>query len=303
MHHRRCVTWTVSLAISIMLCLAASSVHSGTKGELKPPSEGQSQILSLADGSSLVGKIIEVREADVIFEGEFGEMTIPKANIKEVKLVSSSAFKGGKYWFPNPNQTRLFIGPTGRMLPKGRGYFSDSYIFFPSVAYGFTNNINMGFGITIFPWIGMENQFLYFTPKIGFPAGDNFDLAVGALAFQTPDFDDDDNDDDSYLVGVLYGSGTVGSEDNSFSLSIGYGFIEDELADKPLVIFGGELRVARRMSLVTENWVIPDVDPVVISYGVRFFGEGIAVDLAFLNVANEDAIFPGIPYIDFVYNF
>jgi hypothetical protein len=161
----------------------------------------------------------------------------------------------------------------------------------------------MGIGITIFPGIGMDNQFLFFTPKVGFPAGENLDFAVGALAFQTPDFDEDDDDDDSYLIGVLYGSGTVGSADNSLSLSLGYGFVEDEMANKPLVIFGGEWRVARRMSLVTENWVIPEVDPVVISYGARFFGEGIAIDLAFLNVANEDAIFPGIPYIDFVYNF
>ena len=41
----------------------------------------------------------------------------------------------------------------------------------------------------------------------------------------------------------------------------------------------------------------------MVSYGVRLFGEGLAVDMAFINVASEDAIFPGLPYVGFTWNF
>ncbi len=57
------------------------------------------------------------------------------------------------------------------------------------------------------------------------------------------------------------------------------------------------------MALVSENWIFPGVDVPVVSYGFRFFGEKMAVDLALFNVLDDDAIFPGIPYVDFVWNF
>ncbi len=66
-------------------------------------------------------------------------------------------------------------------------------------------------------------------------------------------------------------------------------------------------RVGRKWSLITENWIGPIVDDEyrgIYSYGIRFFGEKIAVDLAFLNntdIFKEIAI--GIPYIDFVVKF
>ncbi|MCZ6819631.1 MAG: hypothetical protein O7G31_09090, partial [Calditrichaeota bacterium] len=69
------------------------------------------------------------------------------------------------------------------------------------------------------------------------------------------------------------------------------------------IMLGFERRTSRRTAFVSENWIFPGVDNPLISYGFRFFGEKIAVDLAFVNILGEDAIFPGIPYVDFIYNF
>ena len=84
---------------------------------------------------------------------------------------------------------------------------------------------------------------------------------------------------------------------------IGYGMVDSKLANKPLIVLGGEKRLTRRIAFVTENWIIPGVDNALISYGVRFLTEKFTTDFAFLNTTGENAIFPGIPYIDFVYNF
>ncbi len=73
-------------------------------------------------------------------------MTFSVFEITEVKLVSEDRFKEGKYWFPNPNATRLFFAPTARMLKKGEGYFADYFIFFPTFTFGVTNNFTLGGG-------------------------------------------------------------------------------------------------------------------------------------------------------------
>ena len=49
--------------------------------------------------------------------------------------------------------------------------------------------------------------------------------------------------------------------------------------------------------------MIPGVNEALISYGLRFFGEKTSVDFAFFNILDDDAIFPGIPYLGFVWNF
>ncbi|UCE05773.1 MAG: hypothetical protein JSW07_19615 [bacterium] len=54
---------------------------------------------------------------------------------------------------------------------------------------------------------------------------------------------------------------------------------------------------------MTENWLLPGVDNPLISYDMRFFGEKLSVDLALINVIGDGIIFPGIPYVDFVFNF
>jgi hypothetical protein len=40
----------------------------------------------------------------------------------------------------------------------------------------------------------------------------------------------------------------------------------------------------------------------VLEYGVRFFGEKLSIDLAFLNLANH-AVFPGLPFVSFAVGF
>ena len=70
---------------------------------LLPPLEGMIQIMSLDDGSTLVGRIVEVRDRDVVFESELGSVVIPIDKIKGIELVRETDFRDGHYWFPNPN--------------------------------------------------------------------------------------------------------------------------------------------------------------------------------------------------------
>jgi len=272
--------------------------ETGIKGTLRIPDSSHMQILKLKDGTTLHGRIIEIGKSNIQFKTDIGKLTIPITKIIEIKEIPLSLIKKGAYWFPNPNETRLFFAPTGRCLKRGEGYFADYYIFFPMVAIGVTDNITLAGGLSLFPFDNfIENNLFYFTPKVGFSAGDNFALSLGAMIVKLPTFEDDDLP----TVGILYGVGTLGSSNSSITIGLGYGFADWELADKPMFMLGGQHRVSRRISLVTENWMFPGIDNVLISYGFRFFGETLSVDLGF--ITSTGGIFPGIPYIDFVFKF
>jgi len=149
--------------------------------------------------------------------------------------------------------------------------------------------------------VNIDEQIFYFTPKIGLKASEKFNIAAGALIVKMPGFDEEDGD--SPLVGILYGVGTTGTPDASFTFGLGYGFVDGEFAKKPMVVIGGEKRISRRTAFVSENWIMPGVENPIISYGLRFFGEKMSVDLALINILSDKIIFPGMPYIDFVINF
>jgi hypothetical protein len=301
MYHRK-LTRIGSILIAILmtgsLAVTACGSDAETFGrELNPPDSGNIQIVTLKDGSTRIGKITNVGENDIKFDTEFGEEIIAISAIREIREVPASSFKEGKFWFPNPNRTRLYFSPTGRMLAAGEGYFSTYYLFFPGVAFGITDNITMGGGFSLFPGVDFDKQLYYLTPKIGLYSRSPVSLAIGALILSVPETDD------PTFVGILYGVTTYGTADRSLTIGVGYGFQEDELADKPALMLGGEWRVGRRFALVSENWVIPGLDGALISYGIRFFGEQLSVDLALWNAIGETSIFPGVPYVDFVWSF
>lgn len=267
------------------------------------------QIITTQDKSTMFGRIQEIKDQEIRFKTEFGEITIPIDKITSIEMVAISTMKKGGYWFPNPNATRLFFAPTGRMLKKGEGYFADYYLFFPAIAYGLTNNITFGGGMSLIPGVDIDKQIFYFTPKIGLKASDNFNLGIGALIIKIPDWDEEEDTNPeneevrSPLVSLLYGVTTFGSSNSSLTFGLGYGFVDDEPADRPMIMIGGEHRISRRLALVSENWIVPGAENPLVSFGVRFFGEKISVDLALLNTIGKEAIFPGIPYVDFVFNF
>lgn len=299
MNHRMLSAIILSL-ILLTLSVATAQTSKDIQKNLIIPDSAHVQIITTHDKSTIMGRILEIREKEILFKSDFGMTMIPIEKIMSIEMVPLSSLKEGEYWFPNPNATRLFFAPTARMLKKGDGYFADYYLFFPALAYGVTDNITIGGGMSILPGVDIDKQIFFFTPKFGLSATKDFTLGIGALIIKIPDFDDEDK---SPLVGILYGVGTYGNPNSSLTLGLGYGFVDDELAKKPMVMIGGEHRISRRLALVTENWILPGVDNPGISYGIRFFGEKLSVDLALLNTLGKEAIFPGIPYIDFVFNF
>jgi hypothetical protein len=242
----------LSLIIVLLISSNAFAQEHKIKGDIRVPGQDTIQIITTNDGSTVIGRILSVRDTEITFKSNLGESNIPLANIKEIKAAPASSVKKGNYWFENPNATRLYFGPTARMLKQRQGYFSDCYIIFPSVAYGITDHITMGAGVSLVPGLDINKQVYYINPKIGLSATSNTSFALGGLLFALPEIDHKRN-----TLGIIYGVGTLGNPDGSLTLGLGYGMVNSDFANKPAVMFGGEKRFARRLSFVSENWIIP----------------------------------------------
>ncbi len=143
---------------------------------------------------------------------------------------------------------------------------------------------------------GLDNQVYYLTPKVGLLNTDTFSVAAGALLAFAPL-------DNGHSLGIVYAVATEGGPDGSVSGGLGWGYLDSKLARRPAIMLGGAKRVARRMSLISENYLFPGTPDPLLSYGVRFFGEKLSTDLAMIYPMNSGVPVPGVPFVSFTVKF
>ena len=85
------------------------------------------------------------------------------------------------------------------------------------------------------------------------------------------------------------------------------GFLEDSFAAYPLLMIGAERQVSNSVKLITENYLyLGETSEPVFSFGVRFFGDRLAADLALVTfpaLIETVDVAPVIPWIGFAFNF
>lgn len=267
----------------------------------------------LNDGSIINGKIKAFTNDIINVDTEkLGKVKVATNDVVQIYSSISSEEKS-IILGDNPHYSRYFFAPSAIPLDKGEGYFQDIYLLFISANYAISNHTTIGAGFSILPGVDINEQVFFINAKIAYPVTEKFYLGGGGLYFSIGDLGGN--------IGIGYAVGTYGSYDHNITLGVGYGFTDDELMDIPVFTVCAMTRVSKRISLMTENWFItasteeelpPDFTNTktvrefvsLVSYGLRFFGDKLSVDLAFMNVPTEgEFFFPGIPYIDFVVRF
>ena len=254
--------------------------------------------LRLRDGSEVVG-IIEEETDDVLrFRTLSGVvMEVPRDQVKSMQRLEGRIVNG-EVLRVDPNHTRLLFAPTARPLGNGRGYLAVYEIFFPFVAYGAGSAVSLSGGVSLIPTAA--GQLVYAAPKVTVYQQQNRAVAVGGLASTFV------GDDEGGTAGILFGAGTLGGPERSVTVGAGWGFVDDELADRPLLLLGGDVQLSNHVKLLSENYLLPGIDDaIILSGGVRFFGDQLAADLAFFTVpaAWDEGGFPFFPWLGFAYNF
>jgi hypothetical protein len=282
-----------------LLCVAparrAAAQDTSATRHLQPTPDSLLVAVTLRDGSTLIGRVLEVTPTIVRFRSAIGESSIPRDAIASIRVTAAGGAHGGEYWPEDPSRTRLFFAPTGRMLRKGEGYFSDAYVFFPSFQGGLTDRFTIGGGMSIVPGLGIDEQVFYLTPKVGLLSGPRVNVAVGALVAGVGALSD------YGPVGIGYGAATFGGEDASLTTGVGFGFDRNSTS-QALLMVGGSMRGSRNIAFVSENYLYTGRgSSVLLSGGIRFMGEKLAVDLAGFTAGDSEI--PVVPYLAFIYKF
>lgn len=289
-----------AVVISFLLTGAVTSIYAV---DISLPGEGMVQIIETTDGSTLVGMITDINDNAVTVETELGTLIIYLDMIESIRQVPVESIRRDQTWFPNPSDTRLFVSPTGRPLDKGGLNIVGYYLFVPMISYGITRNFSVSGGMSLIPTAGLENQIIYLMPRFGFNLSRDLSISLGAFGVKQFYMYDESILPD---LGFLFTSVTFGKPDLSVTGGIAYGILDYELMAAPAVMLGGEFRVAKGISLVTENYLIPDYGDLepILSFGARFMGESLSIDAGFfLPVDNLNEFFPGFPFLAVAYNF
>lgn len=296
---------TLRFAIPVLAgLLLAAAAHPSTSAAAQQDTvplvvSDSTMEIRLADGSTIYGRIVSADGGRVVIVTSGGaRLEVDRAQVRSVRAVQGTV-RDGEVWPQDPHRTRLFIGPTGRSLNMGEGFFGVYEVFFPVVSYGVAEGFTLTGGIPVVP--GALGEVAYVEPKLAVRVARNADVAVGAsVLFGTGG---------EGSLGLLYGAATFGNQDDALHLMAGIPFFsdgdDDNFGDEgPLVMIGGETRVSRRIKLLTENYIIPGESGAVVSVGARIFGERLSADAGlafFLGEECDGQCF--FPVVNFAYTF
>ena len=167
-------TMVAGMAMTLLMATLASAQE-------RQPVRMITYELTLTDGSRLYGTIEQQDETVIVFRSVAGVViTTPRADVRSLREVAGTIAEG-EFRPGDPNTTRLFFGPTGRSLPKGRVYFGMYEGLMPFVQVGVTDRFSIGGGTPLVFGFDEGDRPFWVTPKLQLLDNGRTQVAVGAL--------------------------------------------------------------------------------------------------------------------------
>jgi hypothetical protein len=262
--------------------------------------DGRLVTVSLRDGSTLVGVILEETDAELALRTRLGlELRVPRSAVVSMRPVTEPEAREADR--QDPSRTRLLFAPTGRPLDPGEGYLSDHYVVFPGATAGLTRHFSLGGGVSMVPALGIRDQVFYVSPRLAWNLPKQSAVATGVLYTYAS----------GYQAAVAFGVGTIGPPQGSLTLGVGLVAFKDddggpwELRRSPLLLVGGSKRLSDRLSLISENWLVlgEDLSSQPFGLGLRFSGGRLSVDVGMILTAEVLREGFPVPWLSFSYHF
>ena len=251
-------------------------------------------VIDTEDGNSFLGSIAaEDSSFIVLLTDTYGEVHIPKNQIKKKKELIQKELVEGEYWFENPHDTRYFFMTNGYGLEKGEGYYQNTWILFNQFSYGATRHFSLGAGVVpLFLFAGTATP-AWITPKVAIPlAKDKINLSAGMILGYLLGED--------FGFGIGYGALTVGNRDANLTLGAGWAYADSQWAEHPTLTLSGMTRVGKQTYLLTENYLIGAGGSSfgLISAGGRSVQKKLAIDYGLVFPIGADiGSFIAIPWL------
>lgn len=245
-------TFSTSLKMGFVFCLFFSfTAHIASQEIIDKKVE-----VTLRNDQKFIGVIQEQTTTSIVlFVEDIGEMTIKKINIESIRPLKPASQDVDSRGYPVDyyNSTRYLINPSGYGLEKGQAYYENIYVFFNSYSYGVTDRITIALGGEIASLLfGGDFPVLYGSARFNIPFRNNQGaFSAGLIYFTIPE-------DDLDGIGLAQSSLTLGSRNNNINFGFGIGFSPGEGDAVYSYQAGATVRLSRRLSFVTDNFVIND---------------------------------------------
>ena len=155
-----------SVVLTVLIVIAATVGSASAQDTTATPQAVTLYELALRDGSRLYGDVVRQDNVEVVFRTQ-GGTTLTVARTEILSLLRVSGIINGEEFEPaDPNQTRLFFGPTGRSLKRGQTYLGVYEFGLPFVQVGITDRISVGGGTPLFFGEGESSRPFWITPKV-----------------------------------------------------------------------------------------------------------------------------------------
>ena len=267
--------------------------------------KGLTRVL-LRDGQELAGEVTARDATHVTLRiGQGQEVQLPLSAIASIEETEARVDATGEVHWPDPSRTRYLYAPSAMMLKRGEGYFSQKELLFSSVAYGVTDHVTVLAGSALPLWFADAPNFIL-GAKVGFSPAPSLHVAAGIESLVLPGTG-------GFVGGLAFGSVTLGGEAAHVTVSGGpilYTLAgEEDRVGPAIVTLSGNVRVAPRLALVAENWIVPSAGSgstllMANAFALRVIGRRLTVDVgAMVLSSNFDAVPVPVPWLDFTYNF
>lgn len=284
----------VAILAALVLAHASAADARQTRNPDVSPHLETVQELVLNDGSTFYGVVEAESDSTIVFRTTSGALVqSARGEVASMRQVTGRVIEGN-FRREDPNGTRLLFGPTGRSLRKGEAYFGVYEFVMPFVQVGITDRVSIGGGTPLFFGPGEFDRPYWVTPKVSLYSRRGTHVSAGLFHGFDPDH---------HGAGIAYGVLTRELSGGSFTVGAGMGYTTDG-SRGAVVMAGGDRPLRRNLTLVSENYVWGST--VVLSAGVRFFGDRFSTDLAMAALFLDDELGPGpipVPVVNFVYRF
>jgi len=261
---------------------------------LKQTAQEQLYRVETTEGKVVIGTLVSETKTEVTLKTrQLGEVTLKWSDVESMDNIDPNRLRNGQYWFRNPQSTRYFFAPNALSIPKGSGYYRNTWILFNNVTYGVSDNFSVGAGTIPIFLFGANVVPFWFLPKVSVSIPQtHLHLAGGAMIGGIL------GTGGSAGAGLLYSSATVGSRNHNATLGLGYGYAGGAFSDTPVINVSGMTRLSRTTYLISENYFFSGAGGGgVLSVGVRWAPENFAFDVGLFRPLSTAGDFLAAPWL------
>ena len=303
----------IAFALTLLLAQTPDTAEKAAEIDKAFAEETPRQVrVTLNDGRVISGRLLMRDDLQMLVETEAGDPV--HIDVEDVK----------RYVEPlgNKNRSRYLLGGSALMPDEGQVTITQVQVLATLFEIGVSKNFSFQLG-TALPafFLGADGINAYAGVKAGTSFAKYVHLAlelkvaaVGALSRAA-------GPSTAVPAAALAAATlTFGSEDLNLTVTVGPPFTLSEptreggrVGGYPAIGLSGFARVHNNVGLITENWVIPEANPIDKTWFVadalaaRFFGERWAIDLGILVLPMQfvtTSPVPGaLPWLNFTFHF